>query len=140
MFINKLSTENWQGNQNNITLKPVQNWSEIELAIKELDGYNQTLVTLETDNETHLAIGGGSGKYIVYLTFDNENFYYLIDPSQPNTEESLNVGGQEGLYSAKLCINHLDIVLKAAETFAKYGTIDKSLIWETDQVLKFVSV
>ena len=37
MFITKFSTENWQGNQNNISLNPVRNWSEIEKAIKELE-------------------------------------------------------------------------------------------------------
>jgi hypothetical protein len=138
MFISKFSTENWQGNQNNISVKPVSNWLEIETAIKELNGFNQTLVTLETEAETHFAIGGGSGKYLAYLTFDNENFSYLSDPSQGDQEETLIVGGQAGIYPAKFCINNLEIVLKAAETFAKYGRLEKSLIWESDQVLELV--
>lgn len=139
MFIRQYSLENWQGNKNNITLKPAENWLEIANAIGELDGKSKTLVTLETDDETHLAIGGGSGKYVVYLTFDNETFFYLVDSSQPDREETLIVGGQEGLYKAKLCIKDLNIVLKAAETFAKYGKIEPSLTWETDQVLELVS-
>jgi hypothetical protein len=138
MFITKFSTENWQGNQNNITLNPGNTWLEIAQAIQELDGKSKTLVTLETDNETHLTIGGGAGKYVVYLTFDNETFYYLSDPTHKDQEVSLIVGGQEGFYPAKLCINNLDIVLQAAETFAKYGTIEKSLTWETDQILELV--
>lgn len=64
MYISKFSTEDWQGNQNKIAVNLAQNWTDIETAIKELDAHHKTLVTLETNDEAHMSIGGGLGKYI----------------------------------------------------------------------------
>ena len=135
MFISKFSVENWQGNQNKGSLKPVKNWVDIETAISELDGRYKTLVTLETDNETHMSVGGGEGKYVVYLTFDNESFYYVVDLSKLDSDESLIVGGQEGVYAAKFCVR-LDAALRAAKTFAESGLMDQSVVWEQDRVVE----
>jgi Immunity protein Imm1 len=137
MFISQFTVENWQGNQNKSVFKKAINWTEIQTAIRELDGHYKTLVTLETEGEIHMAIGGGTGKYIVYLTFDNETFYYLIDPLKLNTDERLIVGGQEGIYPAKLCVD-IGTVMKAAQTFAELGTMEKALIWEKDSVFEAV--
>lgn len=135
MFIAKFSVENWEGDRNKCLIQIVRDWTEIATAIKELDGHRKTLVTLEADSETHMAVGGGAGKYVVYLTFDNETFHYLVDLSQPDLDNSLTVGGQEGVYPAKLCVD-LDTALKAAETFAEFGTMEKSVIWERDGIVE----
>ncbi len=135
MFISKFSVENWQGNQNKGSLKRVKDWAEIETAISELDGHYKTLVTLETDDETHMSVGGGKGKYVVYLTFDNERFHYVVDLSKLDSDESLVVGGQEGVYAAKLCVG-LNAALRAAKTFAECGVMDQSVVWEQDRVVE----
>lgn len=135
MFISKFSVEDWQGNQNRGSLQPVTNWGDIEAAIGQLDGQHKTLVTLETDGEPHMAVGGGKDKYIVYLTFDNESFHYIVNLSKPDADESLTVGGQVGVYPAKLCIDR-DAALKAAKTFAERGSMEKSVIWEQDGVVE----
>lgn len=135
MFISKFSVENWQENQNKGSLKPVRNWADIETAIGELDGHYKTLVTLETDSETHMSIGGGKGKYVVYLTFDNDGFHYVVEPSKSDLEENLIVGGQAGVYAAKLCVG-LDAALRAAKTFAESGVMDQSVVWEQDRVVE----
>ena len=135
MFISKFSVEDWQGNSNQSALRSVQDWKSIETAIKELDGYRKTLVTLEADGETHMAVGGGASLYVVYLTFDNETFHYLVDPAKSDTDQNLTVGGQEGVYPAKLCVD-IDLALKAAKTFSELGTMDKSVIWERDEVFE----
>ncbi|WP_375468242.1 Imm1 family immunity protein [uncultured Nostoc sp.] len=135
MFISKFSVEDWIGNQNRGSVEQAQSWLEIEAAIKELDGHRKTLVTLETDGETHMAIGGGIQKYVVYVTFDNENFYYLVDLSKSNTDETVIVGGQEGVYPAKSCID-LNTTLKAAKTFAELGIMEESVIWKQDRVVE----
>jgi len=126
MFISNFSVEDWQGNQNKGSVQLAKDWQQIEAAINQLDGNHRTLVTLEAEGETHMAIGGGEGKYLVYLTFNNEQFYYLIEPSYPDLEESLVVGGQAGIYPAKLCVDK-DKALKAAKTFAELGIMDKSV-------------
>jgi hypothetical protein len=135
MFISKFSSEDWQNNQNTEVLHPAKNWQEIEKVIKELDGKYRTLVTLETDGEAHLAIGGGLDKFIVYLTFDNEVFYYLCGFAKSNLEESLVVGGQEGLYPAKFCVE-IDLILQVAKTFAEFGTMDQTVVWEKEGILE----
>lgn len=137
MFISKFSSEDWQNNQNTEVLHPAKNWQEIEKVIRELDGKHRTLVTLETDGEAHLAIGGGPDKFIVYLTFDNEVFYYLCGFAKSNLEESLIVGGQEGLYPTKFCVE-IDLILQVAKTFAEFGTMDQTVVWEKEGVLELV--
>ncbi|NER24211.1 MAG: hypothetical protein F6J86_44620 [Symploca sp. SIO1B1] len=84
-----------------------------------------------------MAVGGGKGKYVVYLTFDNEQFHYVVEASKSDEDENLTVGGQEGIYPAKLCID-LDTALKAAKTFAENGAMEKSVIWEQDEVFELV--
>lgn len=137
MFISQLSTENWVGNQNQGTLEQAINWQQVESAIKDLDAHKKTLVLLETEGETHMAVGGGLGKYVVYITFDNDNFHYLIDPTKTEIEETLVVGGQEGYYPAKLCVD-LTTTLKAAKTFAEIGILEKSVVWEKEGILELV--
>ncbi|MDZ8055739.1 MAG: Imm1 family immunity protein [Aulosira sp. ZfuVER01] len=137
MFITKFSVEDWIGNQNKGSVEQAHSWQEIELAIRELDGHHKTLVTLETDGETHMAVGGGLDKYIVYLTFDNESFHYLVDPFKSDIDEFVIVGGQEGIYPAKSCVD-LNTTLKAAKAFAELGTMEESVIWEKDEVVERV--
>ncbi|MCY6494525.1 Imm1 family immunity protein [Leptolyngbya sp. GGD] len=101
----------------------------METTIRLLDERHKTLVTLETEDETHLAVGGGQGKYLVYLTFDNETFYYLSDSSKQDEQENLVVSGQSGLYPAKYCVP-LTTALKAAKTFAEFGKMEETLAWK----------
>lgn len=135
MFISHFSVENWQKTQNQGELNQAHEWAEIENAIKELDGHRKTLVTLETDNETHMSIGGGADKFIVYVTFDNEIFYHLINSSQSDSDAKLVIGGQESIYPAKLCVD-LNTTIKAAKTFAECGAMEKSVFWERDGVFE----
>jgi Immunity protein Imm1 len=141
MFISKYSiwqsqryaNENWESNRNNGLLQEAKDWPEVETAIRELDGHHRTLVTLETESETHMSIGGGNGKYFVYTTFDNENFNYLVNRSNSDKTETLVIGGQEGLYPARSCVD-LTTTIKAAKVFAELGIIEKSLEWEGDGI------
>jgi Immunity protein Imm1 len=137
MFITKFSVENRNKNQNQYLTKQASFWSEIESAIKSLDGHTKTLVTLETDGEAHMSIGGGQGKYIVYATFDNEIFYSLIDPSKSNQKEPIVVGGQKGVYAARSCVE-LETVLQSAQNFAEAGEMLQSAVWEKDKVAEMV--
>jgi len=82
-----------------------------------------------------MSIGGGeSGKYIVNITFDNVSFHNLVDPSKPDAIEKLVVGGQEGNYSGRMCVN-LETALLAAQTFTVSGQLQISLSWEEEKEL-----
>ncbi|MEP0809635.1 Imm1 family immunity protein [Coleofasciculus sp. FACHB-SPT9] len=130
-----LSMERWINNKLKSELIKDANWSQIEAAIRELDGKSKTLVTLGADDETYMSIGGGeAGKYIVTVTFDTLNFHVLIEPSKPDETEKLVVGGQEGIYPAKMCVDLLRCLL-AARTFTETGKLEPLLAWEEDKSL-----
>lgn len=130
-----LSVEKWVAKENEGEFIENPDWNQIEAAIRELDGKSKTLVTLGVDDETYMTIGGGeSGKYIVSVTFDNISFHNLVDLSKPDGTEKLVVGGQEGIYSAKMCVDLLPCLL-AARTFAESGKLDQLLSWQEDESL-----
>ncbi|BAZ10071.1 hypothetical protein NIES4071_18850 [Calothrix sp. NIES-4071] len=133
-FVSNLSKEKWLGNKNQDNLINEPNWDQIEAAIRELDGANHTLVTLGADEETYMSIGGGAGKYVVTVTFDNLDFYMLVDSSKPNDIEKLVIGGQAVNYPANQCIDLLRCLL-AARTFALEGKLDQLLTWIEDKSL-----
>ncbi|HBE59174.1 MAG TPA: hypothetical protein DEG17_10220 [Cyanobacteria bacterium UBA11149] len=57
-----------------------------------------------------------------------------MDLSKPPQTETLIVGGQEGIYHAKMCIDLLHCLL-AARTFAESGKLDLLLSSETENFL-----
>lgn len=135
MFVVDLSIDKLVGNKDEGTFSENPTWQQIEATICELNGKNQTLVTLGSDEESYMSIGGGeAGKYIVNVTFDGVTFYNLVDRSQTDRVESLVVGGQLGNYPAKLLAN-LDSVLLVAKSFAQTGKLEESLTWEEDESL-----
>ncbi|OKH19810.1 Imm1 family immunity protein [[Limnothrix rosea] IAM M-220] len=137
MFISYFSFENWQGNRNDLVTKAVENWSDIETEIRRLNAKTQTLVTLETEDEVHMAIGGGQGQYVAYVALADESFHNIIDPSKSEREVNVMVGGQESPYPEKQCVA-LETVLQAAKTFAESGQMDKTVVWEEDLALELV--
>ena len=131
----KLSAEKWVTNSNQGELIKDPNWIQIEAAIRELDGKSKTLVTLKSDDETYINIGGGkSGKYVVTATFNNTKFYVLVDLSKSDEIETLVVDGQEENYAAKMCVDLLHCLV-AARTFTESGKLDSLLFWEEDKSL-----
>jgi len=80
-----------------------------------------------------MSIGGGkSGKYIVNITCDKVSFHNLVAPSKPEALEKLVVGGQEGNYSGRMCVN-LETALLAAQTFTVSGQLQISLSGEEEK-------
>jgi hypothetical protein len=135
MFILDLSVEKGVGNRNESDFIENPYWSQIEAAIHELDGKIKTLVTLGANDDTYMTIGGGeAGKYVVSVTFDNISFHNLVDLSKPDATEKLVVGGQEGIYPAKMCVDLLRCLL-AARTFAESGELDRLLVWQEEESL-----
>ncbi|MBN3922774.1 Imm1 family immunity protein [Nostoc sp. NMS4] len=129
----KLSAEKWVTNSNQGELIKDPNWIQIEAAIRELDGKSKTLVTLKSDDETYMNIGGGkSGKYVGNATFNNKVFDVLVDLSKSDEIETLVVRGQEKKYPAKMCVDLLHCLL-AARTFTESGKLDPLLSWEEDK-------
>lgn len=107
-------------------------WSDIETAIRRLNGHSCTLVCLGIGSAPvpHMSIGGGAnGQYIVYATPDNATFYNLVNPHASVGKCMLKAGGQVGDYELKFCADLAD-VLQAARTYAETGHADETLLWE----------
>jgi hypothetical protein len=51
--------------------------------------------------------------------------------SKPDETEKLVVGGQEGIYPAKMCVDLLRCLL-AARTFTETGKLEPLVSWEED--------
>jgi Immunity protein Imm1 len=138
MFVSQLSWDLWQGNQDHGDVVVVTDWVQVQGAIAALDGRSHTLVMLEAEGETHMAIGGGGATgYIAYVTFDNEVFEYLVDRDCVGKGRvAIVVGGQEGNYSQRYAVG-LALVLEAARLFVEAGEVDRS-VWEKDNVFELV--
>ena len=107
------------------------NWAEIEMAIRELDGNDRTLVLFGSNTPApHMAIGGGSdGRYIVYATHDNITFYTMVGTDRSEGKAVFTAGGQAGDYPIRNCVK-LEQALRAAQVFAEEGKVDGSFEWD----------
>lgn len=77
-------------------------------------------------------IGGGWHCFVGYITYDNSTaFYNLINPEAVAGEVEIVISYQESEYSAQQCVG-IDVVLVAANTFAKIGKIDRSVHWQQE--------
>ena len=123
-MILRVINQEWEPHRNE---SPTLN--DVALAVQALDGKTQTLVTLEVDDDRHMAVGGGGGGYIVYMTVDNRRFKNLVIAEKRGPKVSLTCGGQQGEFAAKQCVD-LRTAQAAAKAFAQNGQPDPTLSWE----------
>ena len=103
--------------------------ADFEQALLRLDAKEYTMMTVAGDDETHLTIGGGGGRYVVYATFDNENFWNLMRRDPIDGTVLLNAGGQEGDFPAARVVG-LEQARAAGRVFLDYRQLDPSQEWE----------
>ena len=116
-------------------------WADVEREIDALDARTQTLVMIAPappmgapDGEHHLAVGGGgNGRFIVYMTADNLEFWNLTDPETRGREGKvrMNVGGQEGEYREDEFVSR-DLATRAARRYFETGQRAADLAWTKD--------
>ncbi len=108
----------------------VSDTAEVESAVAQLDGAIHTMVVLKGQSpDTHMAVGGGSdGRYVVYIGYDNQRFFTLLNPKAPSGKVSLVCGGQRGEFEAIKCADQSSM-LQAVRTFATTGERDTTLRW-----------
>jgi hypothetical protein len=107
-------------------------WIDIETAIRQLNGDDQTLVLFGSGTPVpHMAIGGGrDGKYIVYATHDNITFYTMVGTDISEGKVVFVAGAQPGDYPIRNCVA-LEGALRAAQVFAEECRVDSSFEWDT---------
>ncbi|MDC3982186.1 Imm1 family immunity protein [Polyangium jinanense] len=121
--------DKWHGVLNDEWHVDRPSWDDVDKAIRRLDAKTYTIVTVQGPGEQHLAIGGGSGRYIVYATFDNCEFWNLLSTDSTNGMVLLNAGGQEGDYPAAQIVDQ-EQARTAARTFLLDLRLEPSLRWE----------
>lgn len=103
----------------------------IEAAIQALDQKRHTLIRLILADGAYMAIGGGRGDYVVYVTsrdqrsvtLNTERFTFRSDPPV-----RIVVGGQEGEYESRY-VATLGEVISAALGFAFVGGLESRHSW-----------
>jgi hypothetical protein len=103
--------------------------ADFEQALDRLDAKVHTLITVQREGEQHLAIGGGAGQYVVYATFDNEQFWSLLRALPATGTVMLNAGAQEGDYPASQVVTMAQ-ARSAGLVFLATGELDPSQRWE----------
>lgn len=102
---------------------------DMERALERLDARTYTMLTIQGDGEQHLTIGGGAGRYVVYATFDNEEFWNLLSTQRADGVVLLNAGGQEGDYPANQIVS-LEQARVAGQAFLLRRQLDPGQRWD----------
>lgn len=128
-FIDRIVTDQWRGVYCNEQEMHSPSISDIDRAIKALDAETHTIASLYGQNGAYLNVGGGNGKYIVYVSTKEGELWNLLSGSEDVGVILLNVGGQEGDFPARQVVGK-DFASRAAETFFGSGKMDADLMWE----------
>ena len=129
-YVNQIAADRWSGvlTDDDVIVSPTLD--DLHRVIGALDANIRTSVFLKGDNGAYLAIGGGTGKYIVYASPSDQQFWNLIaNRPDENGIVSLAVGGQDGDYPARQVVDK-NIAIMAAESFFLKGERDPSFHWE----------
>lgn len=122
-------TDEWSDvNSRETTLKDAT-WADVARLIKRLDARKHTIVSLKIDDDNHLTVGGGNGRFIVTVTAGGDRFFDLV-PAEPDDTSSvrLNVGGQEGEYPADQVVDE-ETAVACAMTYLKSSKMDERFAW-----------
>jgi hypothetical protein len=140
MFVKILSLEGYDSEEEQSFMDHDFNptWSDIEDAIShmEIDEVTGIYLAVEDGNENCMMVGGGqSGKFIVEVNNATQGIFTLINHSNSESNEKVNlvVGRQLGIYPNRICVD-LETTLKAAKTYAELGICDPSLDWENPEI------
>ncbi len=103
-------------------------WTEVEEAIRRLNGGQFCQVDLSEDDDYSLLISGGAnGQYLVeYLT--PEQNLVLCDPNRSDTKQVAIMRNGPQDFPENIIVE-LPVVLQAARTFLQTGRIDEGLCW-----------
>ena len=135
MGVARLTVSDWSRTpRDTVVLNPA--WSEVETAIRALNGRNLNDVYLRPLHDvdtTFLGVGGGAGRLLVTGAINGETFPTLTDAeSTDETLVSLVVGGQSGDYPARWLVD-TEVAVAAARAFYVHGGFDCGVPWEYPQ-------
>jgi hypothetical protein len=124
-----LTGDQWSGVYNQEWQRKNPTKDDFAGALSNLDASRHTMLTIRIDDEAHLTIAGGDGRYVVYATFDNEEFWNLLGSDTSTEVVMLNAGGQEGDFPARQLVE-LNQAMSAGLIFLGSQKLDSSQKWE----------
>jgi len=102
---------------------------DFDRALDNMDARIHTMVTLQTEDQRQMIIGGGAGQYVVCATFGKDEFWSLLRPEPGESIVMLNAGGQEGDYPERQVVDK-ERARRAAHAFLVTRELDPALLWE----------
>jgi Immunity protein Imm1 len=136
LFVKTLSESVATGNKMESTERRCESLQDVEQAIARLDGASRSELVLVGDDDTVMMIGGGANQQFVATVaiHVDQALFDLLRPGSPadgDGEVKLLAGGQWGVYAQRQVVD-LDLLLRAAMTFARTGQPDSSLNWQSE--------
>jgi hypothetical protein len=125
----RLYGDHWDGVLNHEWYIDAPSTDDFEHMLQRLDARRYTMLTLQGDGEQHMAIGGGAGRYVVYATFDNDEFWNLLCRTSAEGIVLLNAGGQEGDFPAMQVVS-IEQARAAGHAFLEACRLDPEQRWE----------
>lgn len=110
------------------TTVPQPTWEQIEAAVWQMDGHGRCEVSVMTDDEHYLSLGGGADGIYVCQVETPQGSFVVRDLTQPGGQVVPVNDGQPSLYDARHVID-LGRALQATHYFATTGQMDPSLEW-----------
>lgn len=119
------------GNRAHVTEAWCDNATQAAAAIERLNGLDRSTVAFEASNGTVMTIGGGGGRYVVFIASHvDAALLNLTTPTAPMGETiDLVAGGQRGSYRERDCVDCATAV-QAAIYFISSGGADPALCWQ----------
>lgn len=134
LYVRRMISDKWDGafcEESEVLDPSVADAAE---AIRRLDAQTWTIVSLYASDGAYMTIGGGAGKYVVFVSDTDEQLWNLVTAEEEGVDDSvlLHIGGQEGDYPRRQ-IAPASHVLEAAGTFMRTGELEPTLHWERQQ-------
>jgi len=129
-FVNQITADKWVGAVTDDAVIEFPTLQDLHRVIEALDANVKTSVFLAGGNGAYMAIGGGFGRYVVYISLRDKEFWNLYSGGTgANNVVSIVIGGQDGYYADRQVVDK-NTAIKAAEYFFLNGEPDPAFHWE----------
>lgn len=129
MFVTRISADRWRGVHCDQDVIENPSADDFVRALAALDAEERTMLCLDLAEGQHLVIGGGNGKYVVYASLGNDNFWNLLTETEDRGTVLVTAGGQEGDFPAKQVVDQAQ-ARQAGLFYMESGKLDPALCWK----------